>query len=310
MIQKYCSSQTPDVQAVKSAASGRELEILRHVGGIDAELLDGRHHPCPKCGGHDRFSLIDAKAGAVLCRHCFYENNGDVIAAVQWIRDCTFPETLLLIAEYLGMNPVGGNRVAIPAKVVRPVVKAANVGSVPKTNVKPKLLRIIKYEYLNGVGDYHVLVKRCEYDNGEKPSIPYRWDIEQRRYIKGIKGHNVVAVPYDAPSFKEASTIFWTEGEKAAAYLAHVMRDCKPKICCSCNWGGANNFPRELVAWFHGKDVIVFADNDEAGAGYANRVATAITGIAKSVKIVSFPNFTTGFDIADWVLLDESEATA
>jgi len=296
----------PDVQAVKSAATGRELEILRAVGGIDAELLDGRHHPCPKCGGHDRFSLIDAKAGAVLCRHCFYEANGDVFAAIRWMRDCTFPEALSLIADYLGMNPGGGNRVAIPAKVVRPVTKAASVGSVPKTGIKPKLVRTIKYEYLNGVGDFHVLVERLEYDDGSKSFRQSRWDNGQRRYVSG-KGcmDGVIPVPWDAPSFKETPTIYWAEGEKKTVALSEVMVQHRPEICCSCRWGGSSNFPSELVSWFCDKEVVIFADHDAKGEKYARMVASAITGTAKSVKIVSFSDFSEKYDIANW--LDESE---
>ena len=44
---------------VLNAAKGRAVDILRDVAGISADILDGDHHPCPKCGGKDRFRLID-----------------------------------------------------------------------------------------------------------------------------------------------------------------------------------------------------------------------------------------------------------
>ncbi len=52
-----------DAQALKMAAKGRAVEILATLGGCDREKLDGGHHGCPKCGGKDRFRLIDAEAG-------------------------------------------------------------------------------------------------------------------------------------------------------------------------------------------------------------------------------------------------------
>jgi len=295
---KNYTSNQPDVQAVKSAASGRESEILQYVAGIDAELLDGKHHPCPKCGGHDRFRLIDATTGGVFCNQCFRENNRDYINAVMWMCEVSFQEALSLIAEYLGMNPVGGNRVVTPAKVVKAVVKSPT----PKTNVKPKLLQTLLYEYINGVGDLHVLVKRLEFADGSKICYPSRWDIEQQRYITG-KGcmQGVIAVPWDAPAFKEASMIYWCEGEKKTVALSNVMAQHRPEICCSCRWGGSGNFPQELVGWFHGKDVVIFADHDAKGEKYARMVAAAITGTAKSVKIVSFPDCPEKYDIADWL---------
>ena len=297
---KNYTTKSPDLQEVLRASTGREAEILQRVVGIDGELLDGKGHPCPSCGGRDRFSLIDKSKGAVLCRHCFYEKNGDFIAAVQWLRGVSFPEALRLIAEYLGIRSNN-----FPSATRSP--KGTSQKATPKPNAK--LLRTIPYEYDNGAGDYHVLVERLEFADGTKTFRQSSWDIDHQRYITG-KGcmNGVSAVPYDAPSFKEASTIFWVEGEKCATELAQVMEGRKPDVCCSCNWGGAKNFPNELVSWFCDKYVIIFADNDDTGAKYARRVASAIYGVANSVKIVSFKSFAAKFDIADWLLDSEGVA--
>lgn len=99
-----------DAQTVKqAAASGRWPEILATIGGIDAGLLDGRNHPCPKCGGDDRFRFIDPEAGAVLCNQCFREQNGDGLAAVAWLRGCDFPEAIRSVAQYVGLTNGNGN---------------------------------------------------------------------------------------------------------------------------------------------------------------------------------------------------------
>lgn len=89
------------IEQIKEAAYGLELDILEHVAEIPADVLDGKHHPCPACGGKDRFRLINAEAGAVLCNQCFKENCGDFIAAVQHYRNVSLPDALKLIADFL-----------------------------------------------------------------------------------------------------------------------------------------------------------------------------------------------------------------
>jgi Zinc-binding domain of primase-helicase len=92
------------VDEIKRLAVGRWPEILSSVGGIDRAILDRRNHACPRCGGRDRFRMIDEDKGALFCNQCFNEKNGDGIAAVQWMLDCDFKEALRQVAEYLGID--------------------------------------------------------------------------------------------------------------------------------------------------------------------------------------------------------------
>ena len=50
--------------------------------------------------------MIDKEVGAVMCSKYFDKKNGDGLAAVQWLRDCTFPEAVRLVAEYVGIAPI------------------------------------------------------------------------------------------------------------------------------------------------------------------------------------------------------------
>ncbi|TWT30689.1 phage/plasmid primase, P4 family [Blastopirellula retiformator] len=93
-----------DVSLVKSAASGRWSEIFQSLG-ISADCLTGQHTACPKCGGHDRFRLLDENDGALICNQCFREKNGDGIAAAQWFLGCNFQDAITRIADYLGIAP-------------------------------------------------------------------------------------------------------------------------------------------------------------------------------------------------------------
>jgi len=94
-----------DAGYVKRVATGRWVDVLTSVGRIPRDVLDGRHHPCPRCGGRDRFRLFDEDAGAVLCNKCFSSANGDGLSAVQWALGVDFQEALRQVADFLGVLP-------------------------------------------------------------------------------------------------------------------------------------------------------------------------------------------------------------
>lgn len=93
-----------DKKSVKDAASGRWPEIISRLANVPEAILDGGHHPCPKCGGDNRFRFIDEDDGACLCNQCFKEKNGDGLSAVMWLTGWSFPKTLREVASYAGMD--------------------------------------------------------------------------------------------------------------------------------------------------------------------------------------------------------------
>lgn len=101
-----------DVDLVRSSASGRWLEILQSLAGIPLGILDGNHHPCPRCGGSDRFRLVDRSAGAVICNQCFSSRNGDGFAALQWMTGVEFLAAVGQVAQYLGIEANGNGSAA------------------------------------------------------------------------------------------------------------------------------------------------------------------------------------------------------
>jgi len=98
-----------DLLELKRAAAGRWPEILSRLGGVDERVLDGKHHPCPRCHGKDRFRLLDQTVGAIFCNGCFSEKNGDGFAALQWALGCEFPEAKRMVEDYLGVVPPAAN---------------------------------------------------------------------------------------------------------------------------------------------------------------------------------------------------------
>jgi putative DNA primase/helicase len=94
-----------DAGIVKNAASGRWLEMLRLLAPQleDAVERHGRHGPCPVHGGTDGFRLFrDAdRTGGGVCNTCGAKSDG--FALLQWVNDWSFPETVLAVAQVLGI---------------------------------------------------------------------------------------------------------------------------------------------------------------------------------------------------------------
>ena len=313
----YKTKQGFDLGEIKNKASGRELEILEHVAGIDAELLDGkREHPCPKCGGNTRFRMIDAGAGAVRCSHCFNEKCGDYFAAVQWMRGITFQEALAEIGEYLDVASV--NRGKITATNNCGLKSAANRW-MPQSNSLDE----------NAVGEWCRLhkkgigvsgVKQCGgvtdvYRNKPVLCLPmYGNDLDT---ITGWALYHLDGTPIgdkkilNAPGSKSGiigtierlrqlsalETIFKVEGVSDAISLASAIPENKrDKIAVFANGCGAGENPdktpfRELIAKIGeaGCEFIIVGDNDGPGKDGLKKWADYASGQGCKVWTVNLP---------------------
>jgi hypothetical protein len=95
-----------DLPYVKQMANGRWPEILQATCGLDADLLDGREHPCPNCKGNTRFRFTDLDGnGSTHCGTCPDGKCGSGFDAVMFVKKCTFAEALAIVAEHLGIEP-------------------------------------------------------------------------------------------------------------------------------------------------------------------------------------------------------------
>ena len=96
-----------NARAIKKQASGKWLEILPL---LDARLADavarvGKHVPCPIHGGRDGFRLYpNDQNGGGACNTC--GTFADGFAILQWLRGCTFFESLRIVAELLNNGTV------------------------------------------------------------------------------------------------------------------------------------------------------------------------------------------------------------
>lgn len=261
-----------DVEHLKQLARGRWAEILVELGGVDIDRLDGKHHPCPKCDGKDRFRCIDLDDGVLFCNRCFRCDNGDGLAALMWLNGWLFSETLDKLADWLGVDGSGGST---------PTSKS-------KTSDKKEVAR---YDYRDESGE--LLYQKVRYDPKDfrqrAPKPGGGWNYS----LKGIE-----KVLYRLPEVLEADpeeTIFIVEGEKDVDRL-HGLG-----LVATCNFDGAGKWLDPYTDTLTGRHVVILVDNDDDGRAHGELVASKLNGKAASIRVVELPDLPEKGDVSDWL---------
>ena len=87
-----------DLDHIKSTVVGRWPGIMTALN-IDIGEIN-KHHPCPVCGGKDRFRFDDLEGrGTWICNQC---GAGDGWALIQKALNIAFPEAVNQVAEIIG----------------------------------------------------------------------------------------------------------------------------------------------------------------------------------------------------------------
>lgn len=116
-IRQAATTANPDtITLVKEAARGRWAAVLSAVAGLSVDILDRSHHPCPKCGGTDRFRFTDQGGdGSCICNACARRTCGDGLATILWATGWTFAEALRRVAQHLGISQGPGGGLPTPS---------------------------------------------------------------------------------------------------------------------------------------------------------------------------------------------------
>ena len=62
---------------VKTEGDGAWSDVIIRSSGCAPELLNGKQHPCPSCGGKTRFRFTDkAGSGSSVCTKCDNTSDG------------------------------------------------------------------------------------------------------------------------------------------------------------------------------------------------------------------------------------------
>jgi hypothetical protein len=112
----------------------------------------------------------------------------------------------------------------------------------------------------------------------------------------------VTRVPYRLPqllaAIKEGREIIIVEGEK----------DCdnakKIGLVATTFAGGAGKWLKEYSKWFQEAKVICLPDNDDAGRKGMSIIASEISMVAKSVRLLELPDLPEKGDFSDWIKIE------
>jgi len=281
-----------DANAIKHQATGRWPEIFASVGGIDRDLLDGKHHPCPKCGGTDRFRLLDQEAGSLFCNQCFSSGNGDGLAAIQWLCDCDFPTAVAKLADYLNVSPNGRGNQKTNAKPKQTFPTAAKAVAVLESKYGK---RSADWTYHKAKNEPAGLVLRWNESDGTKNIRPVS-RIGSSWIIGGMPEPRPL---YRLPELADTQRVYVVEGEKSvdAAWSIGLVATTSAHGCKSAkktDWSPLAGKEKEIV---------ILPDADAPGKAYGETVAGILSRLnpAVVVKIVHLADLPEGGDIVDWL---------
>lgn len=102
-------------------------------------------------------------------------------------------------------------------------------------------------------------------------------------------------LPEVVAAVQQGKPVYLTEGEKDADALRALG------LCATCNPMGAGKWEDAYTEALAGANVVILPDNDDAGRAHARRVAAALYGKAKRIRVVELPALPDKGDVSDWL---------
>lgn len=98
-----------------------------------------------------------------------------------------------------------------------------------------------------------------------------------------VKGRGKLQIPpYNLPAIISAERVYIVEGEKDV----ETLKALNVPAGCSPDGAGAGKWKDYYSGYFRGKQVVIIQDNDEVGKAFAAETASALKGIAESVRLI------------------------
>lgn len=279
-----------DIEVIRDAAATRWPEIMSNLAGIDQAILDGKHHPCPRCGGTDRFRFFADSTGGAICNKCLQNKNGDGFAVLQWLTGHDFGHVITDVAGYLGVKPTKNNRKRKEADPEEHLVfRDWNEILVAlwcdrKPPITPEAVRLVGGRLATYRDQWQVIALPVRSPT-DPDAVPIGWVIyplngktlpvyQANGSVTWVK---IKTLPGTQPGLIGHMTggqkIVKTEGPSdALTLLSQCVVDGEDIVC---NVHGAKEDPRKLPGWVDyitGKNVVVVHDADKAGEEGATAV--------------------------------------
>ena len=309
-----------DIDSLKRAAAGRWGEILSTLGGVPADILDGHHHPCPKCGGTDRFRY-DKKKEFCFCNQCFSKKSGDGFAALQWLTGCTFPESVARVAGFLGVDAPAATKGKKTAKdkASKEPAESTAVYATARYAIEGAVARLVASRTLAEVNPterpHPVRVDHYGTFQVVRIDLPTPTSEKRRKTFRPLH-------PFNLSDGREAWRLGYPPGLRPLfrqEILVAAPPDALPVICAgekaveaaaalgllaTTNAGGEKAIDQtDWAPLSRFRRVVVCRDNDPAGESYAFLVAQALSKLTPAPECLSLllPNLPPRGDIVEWI---------
>ncbi len=336
--------QAIDKEHLRIAAEGRWIQIHQSVCGLtESQLNPKRPGPCPVCrAGTNRYRAHDdvVKTGALFCNQCFNKGSGDGFAAVRWLRGCTFPEALQLVADAIGYRISDQPKNGKKTPMIQPSEQTEQLTPKQKQDyIQQRWSKTVKTE--------PVRTEQLTLWQGRKPGIrletllastvrlymhksqiciafpaadpegkaigfqlaridgepfPAFGNGDSRKYHTMRHSQAGWFCPNTRPAMLAAKRIFWCEGPGDALAVQGLLTSSEEVAITTL--GGASAVPKKDLKWMEGKEIVVLADADQPGISGANKRAQAALNHTDNVRIVHAPfpiEESHGKDMRDWI---------
>lgn len=306
-----------DAGELRTASNGRWGDILVRAG-LPASILDGRGHPCPKCGGRDRFSVFHGfeTRGAVHCRRCFTAGSpirpGDGIQTLRWWLGYSFPDALAFLADSLGGHPVGSSNISsiYPSNPVRDRQTELDDHSAYARAAFERLDASTRERLAMHLGVTVDSLRSLRVGMSAEETAS-TWPMRDASAL--VVGIRLVSLPWAAregskwsrrgsrsgmfmsrDATVDRSRLWITEGASDTAAALGLGLWAIGRASC----GTSTNEVLDYLQWHSVREATIVADNDAAGLSGAKRLARAIARSGAAVSIVAPPS---GYgDLREW----------
>lgn len=315
-----------DIEQVRNAARGLWPDIVSSLCGIDRSILDSRRHgPCPKCSHEsksDRFRALNdfPQTGAVYCNQCHNEKNGDGFATVKWLLGTSFPDTVKLIARFVGVKPSTGAAGNSASSSSRPTVNPDGkldfqpwveniiwLWTLEKPPISLAAIQAFGGQLAKFRDRHHVIAfpildesnKSCGrlvYQTNNQP-LPTGWDdvkkqfTEEKKMLVTTGSRQGLVGEVAELALRPNATIILGEGTTdALAVWSMIPDDRRADYICLTNSNGASEKPQDwIVKKFAGRRVIILRDADNPGELSSFRWVAALASQASEVRNPKLP---------------------
>ena len=294
-------------------------DAIPDITGIGHDYLTGKHGPCPKCVGMDRWRSLDDfdQNGGAICNQCGPDKTNHVMtdgfAVIMWFLGCDFSEAVKLVAKWLEKQ--GGPSYSTPK--VKPKQKQRPTKEFPTEEAAIAHARwlVSKDKACGNVGE-PVKVYEFGPDDRGRIELEARFEFDEAgkhlKETRPVSKHGdkwrVKALESPRPLYRLSrlkqeltdapdALVVVCEGPKAtdAAMELGYTATTSP--------GGSSNARNADWSPLAGRNVVILPDADKPGEKYARQVAGVLSELSTpaSVKIVDLPGQQPTDDLVEWL---------